>query len=185
MPDEPEALGLLALMLLTDARRPARTDADGDARAPRRPGPHPLGPATLIAEGHASCARCLRRNQPGPFQIQAAITAVHADAPTAASTDWGQIVALYDQLLALRPTPVVALNRAVAVAELDGARAAALDSSTASSSPTTSRTTRPAPTCSRRCGRADEARGAYERARELTTNEAERRFLASRLARLT
>jgi RNA polymerase sigma-70 factor, ECF subfamily len=80
----------------------------------------------LIDEAHGLLRQCLRRNQPGPYQLQAAIHAVHSDAPTAADTDWGQIVTLYDQLVSLAPSPVVALNRAVAVAEVDGA-AAALD----------------------------------------------------------
>ncbi|GGR95297.1 RNA polymerase subunit sigma-24 [Micromonospora fulviviridis] len=123
MPDEPEVLGLLALMLLTDARRGARTGPDGTLV--------PLGaqdrgrwdPA-LIAEGQALVRRCLRRGRPGPYQIQAAINAVHSDAATAADTDWRQILALYDQLVAYAPGPVVALNRAVALAEVAGLAAA-------------------------------------------------------------
>jgi len=119
MPGEPEAVGLLALMLLTVSRRPTRVDEHGDlvllADQDRR-----RWDRSLIDEGHELVRRCLRRNRPGPYQIQAAIAAVHADAPTAAATDWGQIVALYDQLLAVAPTPVVALNRAVAVGERDG-----------------------------------------------------------------
>jgi RNA polymerase sigma-70 factor (ECF subfamily) len=123
MPDEPEAAGLLALMLLTQSRRPARTGEAGElvrladqdrARWDR----------ALIAEGQAIVRRCLARRQPGPYQIQAAIAAVHSDAATAADTDWGQILALYDQLLEVAPTPVVALNRAVAVAEVNGPEAA-------------------------------------------------------------
>lgn len=119
MPDEPEALGLLALMLLIESRRPARATPAGDlvllsdqdrSRWNR----------DLITEGQSLVRRCLRRNQPGPYQIQAAINAVHSDAPTAADTDWGQILQLYDQLAALAPSPVVALNRAVAVAEVEG-----------------------------------------------------------------
>jgi RNA polymerase sigma-70 factor, ECF subfamily len=123
MPDEPEVMGLLALMLLIDARRAARLSADGEivrladqdrARWNR----------DLIAEGHALVRRCLRRNQPGPYQVQAAINAVHGDAPSAAETDWPQILALYDQLFSLAPGPIVALNRAVAVAEVEGPEAA-------------------------------------------------------------
>ena len=123
MPDEPEARGLLALLLLAEARRPARVDAAGNvvlladqdrSRWDRE----------LIAEGHALVRRCLRENRPGPYQIQAAISAVHCDAQTAAATDWRQILALYDQLMAVAPTPVVALNRAVAVAETEGPQAA-------------------------------------------------------------
>jgi RNA polymerase sigma-70 factor (ECF subfamily) len=119
MPDEGEAQGLLALLLLTEARRPARATADGSlvrlAEQDRS-----LWNRTLIEEGHALVRACLRRNMPGRYQIQAAIAAVHADASTAATTDWAQIVQLYDQLLACMPTPIVALNRAIAVAELDG-----------------------------------------------------------------
>src|SRR5215813_4549988 len=117
MPDEPEAAGLLALLLLVESRQAARTDADGhlvllaDQDRSR-------WDAGLIAEGQAIVRGCLRRNRPGPYQLQAAISAVHSDAPTAAQTDWGQILALYDQLIAMAPTPVVALNRGVAVAEL-------------------------------------------------------------------
>jgi RNA polymerase sigma-70 factor (ECF subfamily) len=125
MPDEPEVWGLLALMLLIEARRPARTSDDG-ALVPLAEQDRGRWDADLIAEGHDLVRRCLRRGRPGPYQIQAAINAVHADAPTAGATDWRQIVALYDQLLAIGPTPVVALHRAVAVAEVDGP-AVALD----------------------------------------------------------
>ncbi|OQQ14391.1 RNA polymerase subunit sigma-24 [Streptomyces sp. M41(2017)] len=119
MPDEPEALGLLALMLLIEARRPARTSVEGDLvlLADQDRSRWDRG---LIAEGQDLVRRCLRRNRPGPYQIQAAVNAVHSDAPTAAATDWDQIRRLYDQLLALAPSPVVALNRAVAVAETEG-----------------------------------------------------------------
>jgi RNA polymerase sigma-70 factor (ECF subfamily) len=123
MPDEPEAMGLLALMLLTDARRAARTSSGG-ALVLLADQDRSLWNRDLIAEGQAIVRACLRRNQPGPYQIQAAIQAVHSDAPDAASTDWGQILALYDQLLVVAPSPVVALNRAVAVAEVEGAGAA-------------------------------------------------------------
>lgn len=123
MPDESEVLGLLALMLLVDSRRAARTSADGqlvlltDQDRDR-------WDRELIAEGQDLVRQCLRRNQPGPYQIQAAINAVHSDARDAADTDWQQIVHLYDQLIAVTPTPVVALNRAVAVAEVEGPAAA-------------------------------------------------------------
>jgi RNA polymerase sigma-70 factor (ECF subfamily) len=123
MPDEPEVLGLLALMLLVEARRTARTSPDG-ALVPLADQNRTRWDRDLIAEGQAIVRRCLRRNQPGPYQIQAAINAVHGDAATAADTDWEQVLALYDQLLALQPTPVVALNRAVAVAEVEGPEAA-------------------------------------------------------------
>jgi RNA polymerase sigma-70 factor, ECF subfamily len=119
MPDEPEALGLLALMLLTQARRRARTGPDG-ALVRLAEQDRSLWDAELIAEGHGLVRRCLAGNQPGPYQIQAAINAVHTDASTAAGTDWGQILTLYDQLHTLTPTPVVALHRTVALAEVDG-----------------------------------------------------------------
>src|SRR6185436_6776380 len=119
MPDEPEVHGLLALMLLTEARRPARVGPDGSLiRLPDQD--RTLWDDALIAEGHAIVRACLRRNLPGPYQLQAAMAAVHADAPTAADTDWSQIVALYDQLLVTTPTAIVHMNRAVAVAELHG-----------------------------------------------------------------
>jgi RNA polymerase sigma-70 factor (ECF subfamily) len=123
MPDEPEVMGLLALMLLTESRRETRTTPDGDlvlltdqdrGRWDRE----------LIGEGQAIVRASLRRNQPGPYQLQAAINAVHSDASTAAETDWRQILRLYDELMAMEPSPVVALNRSVAVAEVDGADAA-------------------------------------------------------------
>jgi RNA polymerase sigma-70 factor, ECF subfamily len=123
MPDEPEVMGLLALMLLVESRRATRTSPDGDLvlLADQDRG---LWDRGLIAEGQAIVRQCLRRNQPGPYQIQAAINAVHSDAPIAAATDWGQILQLYNQLLALAPSPIVALNRAVAVAEVEGPDAA-------------------------------------------------------------
>jgi len=119
MPDEPEAVGLLGLMLLVESRRPARTTPGGDLVL-LTDQDRTLWDRALVAEGQALVRRCLRRGQPGPYQIQAAINAVHSDAPTAEATDWRQIVALYDQLRAVAPSPVVALHRAVAVAEVDG-----------------------------------------------------------------
>jgi RNA polymerase sigma-70 factor, ECF subfamily len=119
MPDEPEVMGLLALMLLVEARRATRTTPDGDLvlLADQDRG---RWDRDLLAEGQAIVRWCLRRNMPGPYQIQAAINAVHSDAAFAAETDWWQILQLYDQLMALAPSPVVALNRAVAVAEVEG-----------------------------------------------------------------
>jgi RNA polymerase sigma-70 factor (ECF subfamily) len=115
MPDEPEVIGLLALLLLTESRRTARVRPDGSivvlSDQDRRLWNH-----ELIAEGQSFVRACLRRGQPGPYQIQAAINAVNSDAATAADTDWRQIVQLYDQLLMFMPTPVVALNRAVGLA---------------------------------------------------------------------
>ncbi len=119
MPDDPEVAGLLALMLLTESRRPTRSTANGElvllADQDRSRWDSPL-----IAEGQAIVRACLRRGEPGPYQIQAAINAVHSDAATPGDTDWPQIVQLYDLLLTLDPSPIVALNRAVAVAEVDG-----------------------------------------------------------------
>ncbi len=123
LPDEPEVLGLLALLLLTESRRPTRTTADGDLVLLADQDRHGWNRA-LSAEGLALVRRCLERNQPGPYQIQAAINAVHHEAPVARATDWGQILRLYDQLLAIAPSPVVALHRAVAVAEVAGPEAA-------------------------------------------------------------
>jgi RNA polymerase sigma-70 factor (ECF subfamily) len=181
MPDEPEAVGLLALMLLTDARRPARVAADGTMVRLADQDRSRWDPR-LIAEGHQLVRACLRRNQPGPYQIQAAIAAVHADAADPASTDWGQIVALYDQLAAIRPNPIVALNRAVALAERDGPQAglavlAELDAE---------RLAQYQPYHAARAdllarvGRSAEAVAAYDRAIELTTNPSEAQFLVGR-----
>jgi RNA polymerase sigma-70 factor (ECF subfamily) len=123
VPDEPEVMGLLALMLLVESRRAARSSPGGDLvlLADQDRG---LWDHGLIAEGRAIVRRCLRRDKPGPYQIQAAINAVHSDAPSAAATDWRQILQLYDHLQALAPSPIVALNRAVAVAEVEGPDAA-------------------------------------------------------------
>ncbi len=123
MPDEPEAAGLLALILLEQARSNARSTPDGTL-VPLPEQDRRRWDSALVQEGQDLVRRCLRRNQPGPYQIQAAINAVHSDAATAARTDWIQILALYDQLLAVTPTPIVSLNRAVAVAEIDGPEAA-------------------------------------------------------------
>jgi RNA polymerase sigma-70 factor, ECF subfamily len=123
MSDEPEVLGLLALMLLVESRRTARLTLDG-ALVPLADQDRGRWDRVLIAEGQAIVRQCLRRNQPGPYQIQAAINAVHSDAPTAAATDWKQILQLYDQLLSIAPSPIVALNRSVAVAEVEGPAAA-------------------------------------------------------------
>jgi len=123
MPNDSEIKGLLALMLLIEARRATRTTVAGDiVRLSDQD--RSQWDRVLIAEGQALVRRCLRRNQPGPYQIQAAINAVHSDAPTAAATDWRQILQLYDQLLSIAPGPIVALNRAVALAEVDGPHAA-------------------------------------------------------------
>ena len=123
MPEEPEVLGLLALMLLVESRRAARTTPDG-AMVLLSDQDRRLWNPDLVAEGQEIVRHCLRRNEPGPYQIQAAINAVHADAAMAADTDWRQILQLYDLHVSIAPTPVVALNRAVAVAEVDGPEAA-------------------------------------------------------------
>ena len=183
LPDEPEAVGLLALMLLTDARRPARLAADG-TMVRLADQDRTRWDRDLIAEGHLLVRACLRRNRPGPFQYQAAIAAVHADAPTAAATDWDQIVALYDQLAALAPNAVVGLNRAVALGERDGASAglAALDAVDADQLTDYQPYHAARADLLARAGRPAEALAAYSRALELTTNPAERRFLLDRRA---
>jgi len=123
MPDEPEVMGLLALMLLAESRRPARTTEQG-ALVLLSDQDRELWDRGLIAEGQTLVRRCLARNLPGPYQIQAAIHAVHSDAASADATDWWQILQLHDQLFAIAPSPVAALNRAVAVAEVEGPEAA-------------------------------------------------------------
>jgi RNA polymerase sigma-70 factor, ECF subfamily len=185
MPDEPEAVGLLALMLLTESRRPTRIAADG-TMVRLADQDRSRWDRDLIGEGHELVLTCLRRNQPGPFQIQAAIAAVHADAPTAEATDWSQIVALYDQLYVLRPNPVVALNRSAALAELHGLAVglAAL----AEIDPASLDGYQPYHAARAdllaRDGHHDEAVAAYDRAIELTTNSVERDFLVRQRATL-
>ena len=175
MPDEPEVTGLLALMLLIAARRPSRTTTDGDlvrlAEQDRS-----LWDRSLIAEGQVLVRRCLLLGRPGPYQIQAAINAVHSDAPSADVTDWGQILMLYDQLMAIAPSPVVSLNRAVAVAEVEGPEAAlALVDELDLGGYHLFHAIRA--DLLRRLGRDGEAGAAYEAAIELTDNAAERAFL--------
>jgi RNA polymerase sigma-70 factor (ECF subfamily) len=178
MPDEPEVLGLLALMLFALSRRTARTTAGGDL-VPLGDQHRDLWDRALVAEGQAIVRACLRRNAPGVYQIQAAIGAVHSDAPSAAATDWPQIVQLYDQLLAHDPSPVVALNRAVAVAEVEGpGKALALVDALDLDAYHLFHAIRA--DLLRRVGRDVEARAAYETAIELTENSAERSFLRRR-----
>jgi RNA polymerase sigma-70 factor, ECF subfamily len=175
MPDEPEVAGLLALLLLTESRRASRTRPDGSLVL--------LGDQdrthwewALIEEGQAIVRACLRRNQPGPYQLQAAINAVHADADKIEDTDWVQIVALYDQLLAVAPTPVVGLNRAIAIGEVRGPGAAlALVEQLDLDNYYAFHATRA--DLLRRLGRDGEAAVAYERAAALAPTEAERDFL--------
>ena len=182
IPDEPEVTGLLALMLLIESRRPARTAPVGDfvplAEQDRR-----QWNGDLVAEGQALVRACLRRDQPGPYQIQAAINAVHSDAPVAAATDWPQIVQLYDQLVACAPTPIVALNRAVAVAETTGP-AAALAIVDALSLDHYYLYHAIRADLLRNLGRVAEAAQAYREAITRTQNEAERRFLERALRSL-
>jgi RNA polymerase sigma-70 factor, ECF subfamily len=176
LPDEPEVAGLLALLLLTESRRMSRTRADGSLVL--------LGEQdrtrwdrALIAEGQVILRRCLRRDQPGPYQLQAAINAVHADAATIEETDWPQIVALYDHLLEVAPTPVVALNRAVAVGEVQGPAAAlALVEELELDSYHLYHATRA--DLLARLGRSIEAAAAYQRAAAMAPTDAERAFLS-------
>jgi RNA polymerase sigma-70 factor, ECF subfamily len=178
MPDEPEAVGLLALLLLSESRRPARTTSDGSivllADQDRS-----LWDRRLIDEGQVLVRACLRRNRPGPFQIQAAIAAVHSDAANADDTDWGQILQLYDMLMMQAPTQVVALNRAVAVAEVHGES----DALTLLDEMDLDRyhlyhATRAE--LLRRMGEVDAADDAYGEALALVSNDVERRFLEER-----
>jgi RNA polymerase sigma-70 factor (ECF subfamily) len=182
MPDEPEVTGLLALMLLTEARRPTRVGPDGElvllADQDRT-----LWDRSLIAEGLDLVRACLRRGRPGPYQIQAAINAVHSDAASAADTDWRQILALYDQLMAVAPSPVVALNRAVAVAEVAGPDAAlAIVEDLALGRLDVYHAVRA--DLLRRLGRRIEAAEAYDAAIERAGNDTERAFLRARLQSL-
>src|SRR5690625_5089035 len=182
MPDEPEAVGLLALMLLLDSRRGERTSADGSFVA-LADQDRARWDSELMTEGQLLVRRCLRVNRPGPYQIQAAINAVHAAAASIDDTDWPQIVQLYDQLTVFDRGPVVALNRAVAVAEVDGTRAAldlvdelGLDGYHIFHAVRAD--------LLRRLGRIDEAVQAYDAAIARTANDAERAYLAGRRDRL-
>jgi RNA polymerase sigma-70 factor (ECF subfamily) len=186
MPDEPEVLGLLALMLLHDARRDARVGPAGElvllddqdrSRWDR----------ARIDEGRAALDRAMRMRRPGPYQLQAAIAALHDDAATASDTDWRQIAALYDALMRHAPSPVVALNGAVAVAMASGPEAGLrLIDDLADAGELTDYPYLHAAQADllRRLGRWDEAAEAYRRAEGLTSNAAERAFLARRIREL-
>jgi RNA polymerase sigma-70 factor, ECF subfamily len=186
LPDEPEALGLLSLMLLHDARRPARVDANGDLVL-LEDQDRSLWNRAQIEEGTELLGRALALGRPGPFQVQAAIAAVHAEASRPEDTDWEEIVALYDRLAAMAPSPVVELNRAAAVAMASGpqhgldlidrieARGELANYSLLHSARAD---------LLRRMGRNPEAVAAYARALELATNPVDRRFLERRLAEL-
>jgi RNA polymerase sigma-70 factor (ECF subfamily) len=176
MPDEPEVAGLLALQLFTEARRASRVRQDGSLvllADQDRSG----WDRAAIDEGQQIVRWCLARNQPGPYQLQAAIAAVHTDAASAQATDWSQILALYDQLLEMAPTPVVALNRAVAIGEVHGPAAAlALVDRLDLDNYYLFHATRA--DLLRRLGRQTEAEPAYTRAASLAPTEAERLFLS-------
>ncbi|GGW71728.1 RNA polymerase sigma factor [Streptomyces galilaeus] len=183
MPDEPEAAGLLALMLLVESRRPARHAEHGEL-VPLPEQDRRRWDGDLIAEGQDLVRRCLRRDRPGPYQIQAAIQAVHSDAPTVDATDWSQILRLYDHLMAVAPSPVVALNRAVAVAETRGPRRA-LDLVDALGLDDYHVWHAVRADLLRRLHRTTEAVRAYEAALALTASPAERALLDRRLRELT
>ena len=184
MPDEPEALGLLSLLLLHESRRMARVDGNGDL-VPLEQQDRSRWDRQAIDEGLGLLDRAMRRRQPGPYQVQAAIAACHAESPAPAMTDWPQIAALYRQLARMTPSPVVELNLAVAVAMADGPEAGldrllALEASGALAGYHLLAATRA--DLLRRLGRRDEAAAAYRDAMALTGSEAERRYLARRLA---
>jgi RNA polymerase sigma-70 factor (ECF subfamily) len=184
MPDEPEAAGLLALMLLHDTRRHSRLDGRGDLVTLENQD-RSLWDAAEIGEGVSVLDDALRRGQPGPYQVQAAIAACHATAPTAASTDWPRIAALYRQLAEFLPTPVVELNYAVAVGMARGPAAGlSLVESLEASGRLAGYHLLPATRADflRRLGRLPEAATAYREALELTSTDAERRYLSRRLA---
>jgi RNA polymerase sigma-70 factor (ECF subfamily) len=178
MPGQPEVTGLLALMLLTEARRTARVDAAGEL-VPLRDQDRGGWDRALIAEGHELVRECLRIGRPGQYQLLAAINAVHTDAPDVASTDWSQIAALYDQLYAVAPSPIVALNRAVAIAELDGPGVALAEVDRLGLTTYHAWHATRADLL-RRLGRSAEARAAYDAAIEATANPAERAYLSRR-----
>ena len=187
MPDDHEPRGLLGLMLLHNARRPARVSSDGSLVSLREQD-RSLWDRTQMDEGFALVRACLARRRaggiaPGVFQIQSAIAAVHSDAATAADTDWHQIVALYDQLSVLDPNPIVALNRAVAVAEIDGP-AAGLELVDALPLERYHLWHITRADLLRRLGRHEEARSSYARAVEATDNEVEREFIRRLLTSL-
>ena len=183
MPGEPEAAGLLALMMLSESRVPART-AEG-ALVLLRDQDRATWDRTMIEEGHAIVRACIRRGQPGPFQLQAAIQAVHCDAATFEATDWPQIVALYDHLFSVMPTPVVALNRAIAIAEIAGPGAALTTLDAIAPDLDGYHLMHAARgTMLRRLGRRDAAQAAFARAAHLAATEPDRRFLAQQLQEL-
>jgi RNA polymerase sigma-70 factor (ECF subfamily) len=187
MPDEPEALGLLALMLLHESRRSARVDEAGDL-VPLEDQDRSRWDRDAIAEGADLLDRALRRRQPGPYQVQAAIAACHAMAVSPEETDWREIAALYGRLTTLSPSPVVDLNHAVAVAMADGpaaglARLDALEGSGALAGYHLLAAARA--DLLRRLDRHREAAAAYQEAIALSTSDVERRYLKRRLTEIT
>jgi RNA polymerase sigma-70 factor (ECF subfamily) len=183
MPDEPEVAGLLALMLLSDSRSPARV-AEGELVL-LRDQDRTTWDRSMIEEGQAIVRACIRRGRPGAYQLQAAIQAVHCDADSFETTDWLQIVELYDQLFAVMPTPVVAFNRAIAVAEVEGPGAALTTFDALAPNLESYHLLHAArATMLRRLGRTEEARAAFERAADLAPTEADRLFLAQQILEL-
>jgi RNA polymerase sigma-70 factor (ECF subfamily) len=183
MPDEPEVAGLLALMLLSESRALARRQEG--TLVLLRDQDRTQWDRTMIEEGHAIVRACIRRDQPGPFQLQAAIQAVHCDANSYEATDWPQIVALYDHLFSVMPTPVVALNRAIAIGETEGPDAAltALDA-IAPDLDNYHLMHAARGTMLRRLGQRDAAKVAFERAAHFAATETDRRFLAQLIEEL-
>jgi RNA polymerase sigma-70 factor (ECF subfamily) len=183
MPDEPEAVGLVALMVLSEARMPARM-VDGEAIL-LRDQDRAKWDRTMIEEGHRLVTACVRRNQPGPYQLQASIQAVHCDADSLETTDWAQIVTLYDHLYSMTPTPVVGLNRAIAISETDGpADALAAIDAVAPDLDGYHLMHATRGTMLRRLGQNADAMVAFERASHLAPTDADRRFLKQQLAEL-
>jgi RNA polymerase sigma-70 factor (ECF subfamily) len=183
MPDEPEAAGLLALMLLSESRAPART-SEGEIVL-LRDQDRTRWDRAMIDEGQAIVRACIRRGRPGPYQLQAAIQAVHCDADSFEATDWPQIAALYDHLFSVMPTPVVALNRAIAIAEIEGPVAALTTLDAIAPDLDDYHLLHAARgTMLRRMGRRDAALAAFERAAHLAATEPDRRFLAQQIREL-
>jgi len=183
MPDEPEAAGLLALMLLSESRSPARA-VEGELVL-LRDQDRTTWDRAMIEEGQAIVRACIRRGRPGPYQLQAAIQAVHCDADSFEVTDWPQIVALYDQLFSVIPTPVVALNRVIAVAEVEGPNAALMTLDAIAPDLESYHLLHAARgTMLRRLGQRDAAQAAFERAAHLAATEADRQFLAQQIEEL-
>jgi len=180
MPDEPEAAGLLALVLLSESRVPART-VERDLVL-LRDQDRSRWDRTMVEEGQAIVRVCIRRGRPGPFQLQAAIQAVHGAADSFEATDWPQIVTLYNQLFSIMPTPVVALNRAIAVAEVEGPGPALVMIDAIAPDLENYHLMHAARgTILRRLGRREDARASFERAADLAVTEADRRFLAQQI----